>query len=561
MGRMFTICLAVLASLATKTQAAQIDTLRHLNVRPGGGYSAIWGYTAPNGREYAILGCNGQGGGQQGGTSFIDITDNSNIRQVAFVPQPASSWREIKTYRNYAYIVTEASGSGTQIIDLSYLPDSVHLVRSFVYTQGTKNTSKSHTITITDGFMYLNGCANWGTQAQRGMVIFDLRNDPTNPQFLGEYSPAYIHDSYVLRDTIFASAIYSGGGLYIADARNKASVQTIGKISYTGSGTHNAWVTKDRRYAITTDEIGTINPKQLQIWDIGNLPSIPTTRSAAFTVNPNVTVHNVTVRGDYAYSVWYNGLGLQVVDVSNPLAPTLAAGYAIPGSTDLDWGVYPYFPSGKIVMGDDTNGLWVFRFSELAARVPVSLLQVPNGAHVSSSARLTFRWTKSADLAKDPHYYKLHVTGPGLDTTWRADDSVTTFSDFSRLQNGQTYSWNVTTRDEWNTTLSPQTFQFIYDGPTTVTDAEVPHVFRLEQNYPNPFNPQSVITYQIAGASHVTLRVFDLLGEQVAELVNSFRPAGRYSVVFDGSGAASGVYIYRLTADGLTESKKMVLIR
>lgn len=563
MGRMLTIFAGVLVSVVMHSQAAQLDTLRHLNVKPGGGYSAIWGYTAPDGREYAILGCNGQGGGQVGGTSIIDITNLSNVREVAFIRGVNSSWREMKTYSHYAYVVTDVTTSpdsllGVHIIDLSQLPDTARLVRKFVYTSGSRNTKLSHTITITDGYMYLNGCVNWGVRDVRGIIIFDLRNDPENPQFLGEYSPAYIHDCYVLRDTIFGSAIYSGGGVYIADARNKANVQTIGKIAYTGSGTHNAWVTKDRHYVITTDEINAISPKQLQLWDISNLPTIPTVRSSAFTVNPNVIVHNVTVRGDYAYSVWYNGLGIQIVNISNPLAPMLAAGYAIPGSTALDWGIYPYFPSGKIVIGDGTNGLWVFRFSELAPRIPVTLLQVPNSAHVNSSAPLSFRWTKSADLAKDPHYYELRISGPGLDTTWRANDSVTTFSDFSRLQNGQTYSWNVTTRDEWNTTPSPQTFQFIYDG---VPAQEVPFAFSLEQNYPNPFNPQSVINYQIARASHVTLRVFNVLGEQIAELVNALQPAGRYSAVFDGSSAASGVYIYRLTADGFTESKKMVLTR
>lgn len=559
MCRTLTILTGFLLSVAMQAQAAQLDTLRHMHPRPGTGLSAIWGYTAPDGREYALVGITGSGSGStSGGTSIVDITVNNNPRVVTHIVGPNSTWREMKTYKNYAYVVTEASsGTGVQIIDLSELPDTARLVRTFNYTSGTKNIGRSHTITITDGYMYLNGCAGW---SPGGILIFDLRADPVNPQFVSEYQPAYIHDSYVLRDTIYGSAINSGGGLYIANAVNKTNVQTIGKISYTGSGTHNAWVTKDRRYAITADEIGTINPRQLQIWDISNLPVIPVVRSAAFTVNPSIIVHNVTVRGDYAYSVWYSGQGIQIVDVSNPLVPTLAAGYATSGNS-LAWGIYPYFPSGKVIIGDGSTGLWIFRFSELAPRVPVVLLQVPNGAHVSSSSPITFRWTKSTDLAKDPHYYELRINGPGLDTTWRANDSVTTFSDFSRLLNGQTYSWNVTTRDEWNTTPSPQTFQFIYDGPTTVTDPEVPYAFALEQNYPNPFNPQSVINYQIAGASHVTLRVFDVLGEQITELVNSFRPAGRYSAVFDGTGVASGVYIYRLTAGGFTESKKMVLTR
>ncbi len=86
-----------------------------------GPYAAVWGYKAPDGREYAIL-------GSYDGTSFVDITDPSNIHEVDFVPttnQSSSSnqWREMKTYSHYAYIVSEVANSGVQIVDLQYLPD------------------------------------------------------------------------------------------------------------------------------------------------------------------------------------------------------------------------------------------------------------------------------------------------------------------------------------------------------------------------------------------------------------------------------------------------------
>lgn len=72
-------------------------------------YSACWGYKAPNGREYAILGC-------PQGTAFIDITDTANIHEVDFQTGLTSSWREMKVYSHYAYIVSEATGSGLQIL-------------------------------------------------------------------------------------------------------------------------------------------------------------------------------------------------------------------------------------------------------------------------------------------------------------------------------------------------------------------------------------------------------------------------------------------------------------
>jgi hypothetical protein len=90
---------------------------------------------------------------------------------------------------------------------------------------------------------------------------------------------------------------------------------------------------------------------------------------------------------------------------------------------------------------------------------------------------------------------------------------------------------------------------------------ELPGVFRLEQNYPNPFNPSTVISYQLPAVSHVTLKAYDILGREVATLVNERQYAGAHVVHFDGSTLASGVYFYRITINGNEACKKMVLMR
>jgi len=108
----------------------------------------------------------------------------------------------------------------------------------------------------------------------------------------------------------------------------------------------------------------------------------------------------------------------------------------------------------------------------------------------------------------------------------------------------------------------------------SVTDhvAEVPEQMRLEQNYPNPFNPSTTIGYRIAGTGHqalgtsrVKLSVYDMLGREVAVLVNEERAPGTYSAEFDARGLASGVYLYRLTVSGtgkqVVDSKKMIMLR
>ena len=91
--------------------------------------------------------------------------------------------------------------------------------------------------------------------------------------------------------------------------------------------------------------------------------------------------------------------------------------------------------------------------------------------------------------------------------------------------------------------------------------SEIPLVFSLSQNFPNPFNPTTIINYTIPTRSHVTLSVFNTLGQKVTELVNGEKEAGDYSVTFDASGLASGVYLYRMQAGSFVETKKLVLMK
>ncbi len=97
------------------------------------------------------------------------------------------------------------------------------------------------------------------------------------------------------------------------------------------------------------------------------------------------------------------------------------------------------------------------------------------------------------------------------------------------------------------------------------SEAEVaivmPKIFALNQNYPNPFNPETVLSFEIGDLGFVKLKIYDVLGQEVATLVNEVRPAGAYTVKWNGSSTPSGVYFYRLQAGTFTETKKLVLLR
>jgi hypothetical protein len=102
-------------------------------------------------------------------------------------------------------------------------------------------------------------------------------------------------------------------------------------------------------------------------------------------------------------------------------------------------------------------------------------------------------------------------------------------------------------------------------GPAGVTgidnETEIPDSYTLAQNYPNPFNPSTTISYTIPEKSLVSLKIFDLLGAEVVELVNSELEPGVYKSDFNASGLTSGIYFYRLETNTFVETKKMMLLK
>ncbi len=173
---------------------SNLNLITNLDVRPNqppseidSKYASIWGWTSPSGSEYAILCC-------VTGTSFIDISNNSNIYECDFVPGIHTVNRDCKTYLNYAYVSSDANGidwNGLQIIDLSYLPDSVHLVKNWTYG----NFKYAHTLFQENNFLYLCG---GNVNAAGGFTIIDLTN-PEVPVKRGKYLRGFVHDGYARR--------------------------------------------------------------------------------------------------------------------------------------------------------------------------------------------------------------------------------------------------------------------------------------------------------------------------------------------------------------------------
>lgn len=335
-------------------QSFNMQLVGQVRTRGTSGYSNCWGYVAPNGKEYAIV-------GTLNGTQIVDISTDT-LKEVAFIPGPSSQWREMKVYQHYAYVVTEGTGAGLQIIDL----DSMKLVNTITTTQ----VPSGHTVSIEGKYLYING-ARYGNG---GIIVLDL-TDPVNPVFVGSFQGEYVHDCYVKNDTIYAAAIY-GLGLDILDATNKANIKRINLVHYPFAGTHNTDVSPDGKYVFTTDEINgdpNLMGNIVRVWDktdIKNLKLVGT-----YVAKPKTIAHNIHVKGKYAYVAHYTE-GIRVVDIQNPEIPVEVAYYdTYPGSahsTIGNWGTFPYYQSNRIIATDMNGGLFVLNFAGQQANIPVA---------------------------------------------------------------------------------------------------------------------------------------------------------------------------------------------
>ncbi|MBI9073244.1 MAG: family 10 glycosylhydrolase [Melioribacteraceae bacterium] len=173
----------------------------------------------------------------------------------------------------------------------------------------------------------------------------------------------------------------------------------------------------------------------------------------------------------------------------------------------------------------------------------------------------TFMWTAKDGITEYGFqlYEGLSTSGNFLviDTTL-AD---TTFS-VSDLKTDQLYNWRVYAKNDLGKGNWADVFKFKTGTATDVESSnDVVTEFRLKQNYPNPFNPSTTIEYSVSEVTTVKLQIYDMLGREVKILVNETQSAGNYSVVFDASNLASGMYIYKLQAGQYNSTKKLILLK
>ena len=313
-----------------------IDTFTYPGAGSLGG-SDDWGWNAPDGTKYAIMGV-------RAGVAFVNV---STLTGVTVIPGPNGScsayWRDIKTYKHYCYAVSECIGTnqGLMIMDMSFLPDSVHFVKSVPVDPLGDVTSHNLSIDTLNGYAYLEG----RNQANQSIHVFSLA-DPENPVHVNSFGDAVgIHDITAVDDTIYV-ADGNAPTISIYNMANKFSPTLLARITIPSAGyVHNCWPTGDRKHLVTTEE--TFN-KTVKIWDIQDLLNIQLV--GQFLGNSDVA-HNAICIGDTVYMSHY-AAGIEVWDISTPSTPQRLANFDTypPSNSGFEgcWGVYPFAGDGYV---------------------------------------------------------------------------------------------------------------------------------------------------------------------------------------------------------------------
>ena len=321
----------------------------------------------------------------------------------------------MKTYDQYAYIVTEGGG-GMQIVDLSN-PEAPFLVK----TWGTNHWSNAHNIAIDVGAGMAYAC---GTN--NGTRVSDLSN-PENPVLVATYNNDYVHDLHVQNGYGHFAEIYDGRYRLVSVA-SLPSFPTRDSSITLGRFTHSTWANAADTVCVTTDEV---NGGRLGIYDISNKTNVRLL--ANWTHDEGSMVHNAYIVGDRVYSAWY-AEGLVVTDISDPANPSFLAQYDTspfsPGAGFHGaWGCYPFSPSGVVYVNDIEEGFHIIKVDGISMQFSHAPLPNTESEAGPYTATATAQSTIGATITAMDLWYRvdggswqtLPMTPTGNPDEWAGD--------------------------------------------------------------------------------------------------------------------------------------------
>ncbi|GMQ80644.1 MAG: choice-of-anchor B family protein [Rhodothermia bacterium] len=345
----------------------------------------VWGWEDPEtGDEYALF-------GRTDGTSFINLSDPYNPLYLGNLPLTSTAnpslWRDIKVYKDHAFIVADGAGAHhMQIFDLTQLRDVQYPPVTFTETAIYKGVFSSHNIIINEdtGYAFAVGSDSGGETCGGALHMINIQ-DPVNPIFAGCFADTRTgrgsgstHDAqcvtyrgpdtdYTGREICLSS---NGNALSIADVTEKDNPVAISLGEYPNVAyTHQGWLTEDHAYFYLNDEgdeaSGLVDATRTLIFDLADLDE-PELVGEYYADN-NAIDHNLYVKDNIMYQTNYQA-GLRILDISDPKTP-VEIGYfdTVPYGENNSagvlgaWSNYPFFKSGVIVVTSGREGVFFLK--------------------------------------------------------------------------------------------------------------------------------------------------------------------------------------------------------
>lgn len=349
MKNLLSCFLIIFTALNVNAQGVNIDLLSQVDYESlhNTALNDVWGYVDEDGNEYALVGA-------QKGVSVVDVTDPQNPTEIYWLPGSNSVWRDLKVNGDYAYITTEGN-DGLQIIDLSPLPGgSITNTTNYFGPSGDMWMSAHNLYIDENGYGYIFG----SSRDEGGVIILDLFTDPMNPIEVGSFEDWYVHDGYVESDIMYLAHIYEGF-FSMVDVSDKSNPIVLGTKETPSNFAHNIWLSEDGNYVFTTDEVSDAYLAAYNVTDPSNIFEVDRIQSSP---GDAVVPHNVHVLGDFLITSYYAD-GVVIHDISDPSNMVEIGRYdTYPGtstSTTGNWGAFPFFPSGTLLVTDIDNGLFI----------------------------------------------------------------------------------------------------------------------------------------------------------------------------------------------------------
>jgi choice-of-anchor B domain-containing protein len=440
-----------------------MDLVAHVDIGEAG--NDCWGWVDAEGTEFAII-------GSRNSTKIYSLEDPSNPSLVISIPGSSSTWRDIKTFGDFIYVVADSGNDGLLVIDMTSYKDSIphkFWKPSLAVGSNSSTLTTSHNIYIdNNGYGYLAGAsAIHPDSRKRGWFVLDLFTDSWNPSMVAFDTTAYAHDVVVQDDLLYASEIFEGQ-LGIYDVSDKSDMKLLGKVNTSFNFTHNAWPSHDGKYVFTTDERGDAFVDAYDISDLDNIRLLDKFQPEE-TKNLGVIPHNTHYLNGYLITSWYTD-GVVIIDANKPenmvkvgSFDTYGGGH---GGFSGCWGAYPFLPSGLILASDINSGLYILNPNyKRAYYVEGNITDKDNSAPINNvEVTLKSANEQSTSSGAMGHYSMGQAEGGSFEVTFSHPDYLPA-TEMVNLEQGECINLDVSLQKRAEVNITMATLKTADGGP------------------------------------------------------------------------------------------------